>query len=122
MNAAVEAPATDVDVLIVGSGFGGPGMGLALLKAPRRSFAVLERARDVGGTWRDNTYPGCACDVPSALYSYSFAPKPDWTRAFAGQPEIRRYLNEVADRFGVRHQLHLGVEVLRAQWHEPSQR
>ena len=62
---------------------------------------MLERADEVGGTWRDNTYPGCACDVPSALYSFSFAPNPDWGRLYAGQPEIRAYARAVAREHGV---------------------
>ena len=71
-------------IVIVGSGFAGLGMAIGLKRAGIEDFVVLERADDLGGTWRDNTYPGCACDIPSNLYSFSFAPNRDWTRFFAG--------------------------------------
>ena len=86
---------------IVGSGFAGLGMAIRLREAGIDDFVVLEKADDVGGTWRDNSYPGCACDVPSHLYSFSFAPNPDWTRTFSPQPEIRDYLRGCAERYGV---------------------
>jgi cation diffusion facilitator CzcD-associated flavoprotein CzcO len=73
-------------VLVVGTGFAGLGTAIRLRESGRTDFVVLERGADVGGTWRDNRYPGCACDVPSHLYSFSFAPNPDWTRAFSAQP------------------------------------
>ena len=79
---------THVHVLVVGAGFGGLCTAIKLEEADERDFLVLERASDVGGTWRDNTYPGAACDVPSQLYSFSFAPNPRWTRSFSTQPEI----------------------------------
>src|SRR5881275_1520496 len=88
-------------VLVIGAGASGLGAAIRLRQAGVDDLAVLEKAPDLGGTWRDNTYPGCACDVPSALYSYSFAPNPGWTRAFAQQPEIRSYLRSTAQRFGV---------------------
>ena len=110
------------DVLVIGAGVSGIGAAIRLRQAGVTDFAVLEKAAELGGTWRDNTYPGCACDVPSALYSYSFAPNPEWTRAFAGQAEIRSYLHGVAARFGVVPHLRLGVEVLRAQWDAGAQR
>ena len=72
---------------------------------------VLEKATEIGGTWRDNTYPGCACDVPSVLYSFSFAPNPDWSRSFSRQPEIWDYLRDCVDRFNLRPYLRLGVEL-----------
>ena len=71
------------DVLVIGGGFSGVGAAIRLREAGRTDFAVLEKASQLGGTWRDNTYPGCACDVPSTLYSFSFAQKPDWSTAFA---------------------------------------
>ena len=73
--------------LIIGTGFSGLGMGIALQKQGVE-FLILEKADEIGGTWRDNTYPGAACDVPSHLYSFSFAPKPDWRYVFSYQPEI----------------------------------
>jgi cation diffusion facilitator CzcD-associated flavoprotein CzcO len=108
------------EVLIVGGGPSGIGAAIALEQAGVTDYALFEKAASLGGTWRDNTYPGCACDVPSALYSYSFAPNPEWTRAFAAQEEIRRYLLDVAARFGVVARARLGVEVLAARW-VPSQ-
>ncbi len=104
------------EVLVVGAGASGLGAAIRLGQAGVTDLAVLEKADSLGGTWRDNTYPGCACDVPSALYSYSFAPNPEWTRAFAGQPEIRAYLHETAARFGVTEKIRYGVEVTRSQW------
>ncbi len=88
-------------IVIVGSGFSGIGMAVRLLEDGERDFVLLERASELGGTWRDNTYPGCRCDVPSHLYSFSFAPNPNWSSTFSPQPEILEYLRDVAQRFGV---------------------
>ena len=87
----------DVDIAIVGSGFSGLGLAVRLRQEGIEDFVVLERGDGVGGTWHYNTYPGCACDVPSHLYSFSFAPNPDWTRTYSRQPEIRAYLKRVAE-------------------------
>ncbi|MGW0845871.1 flavin-containing monooxygenase [Streptomyces sp. NPDC002787] len=105
-----------VEALIIGSGLSGIGAAVRLREAGVRDLVVVEKADDLGGTWRDNTYPGCACDVPSALYSYSFAPNPEWTRAFAGQPEIREYLRATAARYGITPLIRYGTEVTRARW------
>jgi cation diffusion facilitator CzcD-associated flavoprotein CzcO len=105
-----------VDVAIVGSGFAGLGAAARLRQAGREDFLILEKGDTLGGTWRDNTYPGCACDVQSHLYSFSFAPNPDWTRTFARQPEIRAYLERVADRFALRDRIRFGAEVAAARW------
>jgi cation diffusion facilitator CzcD-associated flavoprotein CzcO len=105
-----------MDVVVVGAGASGIGAAVRLLEAGITDFVVLEKSSELGGTWRDNTYPGCACDVPSALYSYSFAPNPSWSRAFAGQAEIRTYLVDTARRHGVLPHLRCGVEMLRADW------
>ena len=105
-----------VDVAIVGSGFSGLGAAVRLRGAGRDDFLILEKGDSLGGTWRDNTYPGCACDVQSHLYSFSFAPNPEWTRTFARQPEIRAYLERVADRFGLRDRIRFGAEVTAARW------
>ncbi len=104
------------DVLVVGAGFAGIGAAIKLEENGFDDFAVLEKSDRLGGTWRDNTYPGCACDVPSAVYSFSFAPNPDWSRAFAEQPEIQDYLERTADEYGVRKRIRFGTEVLDAQW------
>src|SRR5215831_10823343 len=89
-----------VRVLVVGAGFAGLGTSIALERAVI-DHVVLERAGDVGGTWRDNRYPGCRCDVASHLYSFSFALNPDWTRTYSAQDEIWDYLRRCAERFGV---------------------
>jgi len=111
-----------VDIAIVGGGFAGVGMAIALLRAGRSDFVVLERDGDVGGTWHQNTYPGCQCDVPSNLYSFSFAPNPEWSQTFALQPEIGAYLKRVADDFGVRPHVRANAEVHDAAWDEQAQR
>jgi cation diffusion facilitator CzcD-associated flavoprotein CzcO len=108
----------DVDVLILGAGFGGLCMGIQLQRSGLTSFAILERASEVGGTWRDNRYPGCACDVPAALYSYSFAPNPAWSRRFAERGEILAYLVSCADRYGLRPRISFGADVRRASFDE----
>ncbi|GAA3739813.1 cation diffusion facilitator CzcD-associated flavoprotein CzcO [Spinactinospora alkalitolerans] len=105
-----------VRVAAIGAGFGGLGLAVRLRQAGITDFTVLERADSVGGTWRDNTYPGCACDVPSHLYSFSFAPNPHWPRSFSGQPHIRAYLEEVTERHGLRPHLEFDSEVLEARW------
>jgi cation diffusion facilitator CzcD-associated flavoprotein CzcO len=103
-------------VVIIGSGFAGLGMAIQLTEQGRDDFVVLEKAETLGGTWRDNTYPGCACDVQSHLYSFSFAPNPDWTRMFARQPEIRSYLEGLADRYRLRDRIRYGVTVTGAEF------
>ncbi len=110
------------DVAIIGAGFAGLGMAIELKRAGREDFVVLDRAEEVGGTWQANTYPGCQCDVPSNLYSFSFAPNPGWSRTFAMQPEIWDYLRKVADDFGVRPHLRLGCEVTACAWDEGAAR
>ncbi|MCK8671864.1 NAD(P)/FAD-dependent oxidoreductase [Rhodococcus sp. HM1] len=104
-----------VETLIIGSGFAGLGAAIRLTRAGK-DFLVLERGTEVGGTWRDNTYPGAACDVPSNLYSYSFALNPDWTRSFSPQSEIQRYITGVADKYDVRRRTVFGCDVLGARW------
>lgn len=108
----------EVKFAIIGAGFAGLGAAIKLLQAGHRDLLVLERADEVGGTWRDNIYPGCRCDVQSNLYSFSFAPNPDWTSTFPAQPELRSYLNDVAARFGVRRYLRLGCDVTGVRWDE----
>ncbi|MGW1075733.1 flavin-containing monooxygenase [Streptomyces sp. NPDC002537] len=111
-----ERQRTHVRVAVIGSGFGGLGAAVRLRREGITDFVVLERASSVGGTWRDNTYPGCACDVPSHLYSFSFAPNPEWPRNFSGQPHIRAYLERVTDTFGIRPHLRLDSEVRGMRW------
>lgn len=103
-------------IVVIGTGFAGIGMAVRLKQAGYDDFVVLERAEDVGGTWRDNTYPGCRCDVPSHLYSFSFAPNPDWSSTFSPQPEIEDYLRNVTESYGVRPHIRFGNTVESAHW------
>jgi cation diffusion facilitator CzcD-associated flavoprotein CzcO len=109
-------------IAIVGGGFAGIGCAIRLKQEGIHDFVVFERADDVGGTWRDNSYPGCACDVPSLLYSYSFAPEPEWPHAFSRQPEIWDYLRRCVRRFGITPHLRLGAEVNYAAWNREQRR
>jgi cation diffusion facilitator CzcD-associated flavoprotein CzcO len=111
---------THVGALVVGTGFGGLAAAIRLTQAGRQ-VAVIDRDDDVGGTWHVNTYPGGACDVPSHLYSFSFAPNPSWTRTFSPQPEIHAYLRRVADDYGVRDRTWFGTELLDAGWDDQAQ-
>ena len=106
-----RAPARHTRIGILGAGFGGLGLAIRLKQAGIDDFTVWERDADVGGTWWANTYPGCQCDIPSHLYSFSFAPNPDWTRTYPLQPEIREYLRECADRYRVRDRIRFDCEV-----------
>jgi cation diffusion facilitator CzcD-associated flavoprotein CzcO len=112
---------TDVRIAIVGSGFAGLGTAANLKRIGIEDFVVLEREHDVGGVWRDNTYPGCQCDVPSTLYSFSFAPNPEWTHTYPLQPEIWDYLRRVAAAHGITPHIRYGHEVTAARWDEDSQ-
>jgi cation diffusion facilitator CzcD-associated flavoprotein CzcO len=109
-------------VAIIGAGFAGVGMAIRLLQTGETSFLVFEREAGVGGTWRINTYPGCACDVQSHVYSFSFAPNPNWSRMFAPQEEIRHYIERCCDQFGVRPYLRLHDAIAEARWHEQERR
>ena len=110
-----------LDTIIIGAGISGLCVARRLHRGGHFSYLVLEQADDVGGTWRDNTYPGCGCDIPSPLYSYSFAQRADWTRLFARQPEIHDYLQRFARRSGVRDHIQFGTKVLSAIWQEREQ-
>ena len=101
-------------VIIIGAGMSGLCMGIALLRRGIRDFVILEKSPAVGGTWYDNSYPGACCDVPSVLYSYSFAPKADWSRRHAPHDEIRAYFEDTAAQFGLRPHLRLSTAVKRA--------
>jgi cation diffusion facilitator CzcD-associated flavoprotein CzcO len=105
-----------VRVAIVGTGFSGLGMAIRLKHEGEDDFVLLERAADIGGTWRDNTYPGCRCDVPSHLYSFSFAPNPNWSSTFSPQREILDYLKDCAERYGVMPHVRFETEVESAAW------
>ncbi len=106
----------DVDVIIIGTGFSGLGLAAQLKRRGKDSFVVLERASDVGGTWRDNTYPGAACDQPSHMYSFSFRLNPEWSSIFSAQPEIWEYLRETARHEGILPHVRFDTEVIEAEW------
>ncbi|WP_410634819.1 flavin-containing monooxygenase [Amycolatopsis sp. cmx-4-83] len=109
-------------VVIVGTGFSGLGQAIQLEKAGIRDYVILEKAGEVGGTWRDNSYPGCACDVQSHMYSFSYEQNPDWSRSFSPQPEIFEYLKGVADKYRLREKIRFGVELTGAHWDERERR
>ncbi|AWK70589.1 cyclohexanone monooxygenase [Rhodococcus oxybenzonivorans] len=121
----VECPVHDsrekVHVLVIGAGFGGLGTAMQLKQAGIDDFVVLDRASEVGGTWQVNTYPGAQCDIPSILYSFSFAPNPNWTRLYPLQPEIHDYLRACAEDFGIVPHLRLNCEVRDATWDDAAQ-
>src|ERR1700742_4057475 len=105
-----------LNVAIIGAGMSGICMAAKLQDAGIDSFTIFEKADDVGGTWRDNTYPGLTCDVPSRYYSYSFRPNPDWSRMLPPGPEIRTYFQRVADEYGIRRHIRFGVGVTAAEY------
>jgi cyclohexanone monooxygenase len=107
--------------LVIGAGFAGLGAAIKLEEAGEHDFVVLEKGSDVGGTWRANTYPGAACDVPSQLYSFSFAPNPDWSMSFSPQPEIWAYLRRVAAESGTLDRFFFDTVVEEARWDEAAQ-
>ncbi len=115
-------PVPHLRVAVIGSGFSGLGMAIRLLQQGEEDFLVFERSDSVGGTWRDNSYPGCACDVMSLLYSFSFAQHPGWKTTFGKREEILDYLNACTDRFGVRPYLRLGHDLCAATWDDAAQR
>ncbi len=110
----------DYQVAIIGAGFGGLGMAVALKERGQHSLVVVEKENDVGGCWRDNTYPGAACDVPSHLYSFSFEKKFDWSRRFAPQAEILDYLRHCADKYRLRQHIRFGTSVNGARFDETA--
>ncbi|HET7387333.1 MAG TPA: NAD(P)/FAD-dependent oxidoreductase [Nocardioidaceae bacterium] len=117
---ATRALPAHVHVFVVGAGFGGLAMAIKLAEAGEQDFLVAERGACVGGTWRDNTYPGAACDVPSQLYSFSFALNPHWSRSFSPQPEIQGYIEKVAAQSGVLDRFRFHTAVEQARWDDES--
>jgi cation diffusion facilitator CzcD-associated flavoprotein CzcO len=110
----------DHEVAIIGAGLAGIGMAIALRRAGIEDFVILERASDIGGTWRDNVYPGIAVDVPAQAYQFSFELKSDWSRVFARGHEVRAYIDQVADRYGIRPFVRLRSEVVERVWDEDA--
>lgn len=113
-----KSPDATVDVLIVGAGFSGLCMAIKLRQARKESFLLIEKGDDIGGTWHENRYPGCACDVPSHLYCFSFDLNPDWNRMYAGQAEIWEYLKSCAKRYGIMTHIRLKTRLREAIWDE----
>jgi cation diffusion facilitator CzcD-associated flavoprotein CzcO len=107
-----------VDTLIVGAGFSGLCMAMKLRQAGMNSFLVIEKSEGIGGTWWENRYPGCACDIPSHLYSFSFDLNPQWSRMFAGREEIQEYMVRSVERHGIREQIRLKTVLREARWDE----
>src|SRR5580693_1453483 len=109
-----------LSVVVVGAGISGIGTGIELKRAGIHDFVILEKAARVGGTWRENTYPGAACDVPSHLYSYSFEPNPRWSRAYGGQAEILAYLEHCAAKYELAEHFRFGHAVHAARFDEAT--
>ena len=119
LNNAGTSPSAqnaDHEVVIVGTGFSGLGMAIKLKEAGIDDFVLIEKADSLAGTWRENTYPGCACDVPSHMYSFSFEPNPDWSEMYAPQEEIRDYLERCADKYDIRRHIAFGTRAISATW------
>ena len=123
MNAPVSPPGAvrHCKVAIIGSGFSGLGMAIRLKQEGEHDFLMFEKEAGVGGTWRVNNYPGCACDVQSHLYSFSFAPNPNWTRMFAQQAEIKGYLEGCWEKYRLQNHTLLGCEIARMSWDEQQE-
>lgn len=112
---------THADVVILGAGFGGICAAVKLLESGRRNFIILEKSATAGGTWRDNVYPGCACDLPAQLYSFSFAQHPGWTHTYASQPDILAYLQRLVARHGIEQHLRFNTPITRAIWDDSAE-
>ncbi|MGI5327209.1 flavin-containing monooxygenase [Actinomadura nitritigenes] len=123
-RAAVVTPAAGrggpYKVVVIGTGFSGLGMAIGLKKAGVHDFVILEKADEVGGTWRENTYPGCACDIMSLLYSYSFEPKNDWSRMFPKQGELLRYIKDIVGKYELEQHIRFGTEVTAAEYDDAT--
>ncbi len=119
-KAAAKRQAKPASALIVGAGFAGLGMAIRLKQAGVNDFVILERGDRVGGTWRDNTYPGAACDIPSNLYSYSFAPNPEWSRSFSGSNEILDYIHYLVDAFDLEKHIRFNCNVTDLSFQEKA--
>ena len=120
LNLRIVKPKTDFPIAIIGAGFAGIGAAIRLLEAGIDSFTIFERASEIGGTWRDNTYPGAACDVPSHAYSLSFEPNPNWTQRYATSGEIQQYLLDLVDKWKLRDKLRLDTEIVEARFDEAA--
>ncbi|MFP3944226.1 MAG: flavin-containing monooxygenase, partial [Alphaproteobacteria bacterium] len=121
MHAPLErAPKPEIEIAIIGAGFAGLGMAMQLRRAGREDFVILEQADEVGGTWRDNTYPGCACDVPAHLYSFSFEQNPDWSHLYAPQQEIQDYILGLVEKYELRPRIRFNTRVSGLRWDDAA--
>ena len=111
-----------IEFTIIGTGFSGLGMAIQLQKKGRNDFRILEKAQDVGGCWRDNTYPGCCCDIPSHLYSFSFEQSPDWSRKYPPQAEIYAYLQGCAEKHNLTEKIRFNSDVTEIRFCDDSKR
>jgi cation diffusion facilitator CzcD-associated flavoprotein CzcO len=112
----------ETTVAIIGSGFPGLGMAIQLRRRGRDDFLVLEKSHDIGGTWRDNTYPDCGCDVPTAIYSYSFEQNPYWSKMWCSQAEIQAYLQRITDKYDLHRKVVFGTKIVDYEWDEAASR
>jgi cation diffusion facilitator CzcD-associated flavoprotein CzcO len=117
---ATSVPTGVLDALIVGAGFSGLGMAIRLLQKTNHSFLVIEKASEIGGTWYANQYPGCACDIPSHLYQFSFDRNPNWSRMYSGRDEIQSYLKSCVEKFGIKPHIRLNTSMREAVWDEAT--
>jgi cation diffusion facilitator CzcD-associated flavoprotein CzcO len=117
MTLAQQTATRAPSVAVIGAGMSGICMAITLLDAGITDVTIYEKADDIGGTWRDNTYPGLSCDVPSRFYQYTFAPKPDWTHLFSPGNEIQGYFRSVVEQYGLRRQIRFGTEIVDARFH-----
>ena len=120
MSDDTNDPKRDLKIAIIGAGPGGICMGIKLKQAGFENFVILEKGSDLGGTWYYNRYPGCECDIPSHLYSFSFEIKPDWSKPYARQPEILEYLRGCADKYGLAPHFEFDTEVRKLSWDDAS--
>lgn len=121
-QARISPDTQEVDIAILGAGFGGLCMAIKLREAGNDNFVILEKGSDIGGTWYFNSYPGAACDVQSHMYSFSFAPKNDWSKRYAPQPEIHQYMRDVTEQYGIRPFVRFGQTVTEARFDEATAR
>ena len=121
MSLAANRPApTGPKVAIIGSGVAGICMAIKLKEAGITDFTIYEKAGELGGTWRDNTYPGCSCDVPLHMYQFSFDMRPDWDRKYVGSADLKAYLESVVDKYGLRSHIRFNQEIAEAHFDEST--
>lgn len=121
MPVSIDSLVSRHEVIIVGAGLSGIAAAVKLLDAGITDFLIIEKAERVGGVWRENTYPNCCCDIPSALYSYSFSPSADWSNMYAKQPEIQRYIEQVAYKYNLNAYIRFTTNMDSAKWSEHEQ-